>query len=589
MKRTSLIFSYLIITCTVLFAQHQEVDTASQNQNKIILHQEGFIAGTLIKTLHGDVPIEELCIGDMVIGYDNDTGYVERVIISTSRNFASQHIRVGFNNTIYDVGSHQRFYDFSDNKWISAEQIVANNNGQSQIIHEDTTLYLLTVEGETFCLAPDGIVAHNVAAIAPIAMMGSLVAYNPVSLTIGAAIALACIARKSYEFFNNCSPEIFDAYLSGQSIPGLITERDYYYSRKDELRKILNEFEQIIQGLQRISVSRQSNAALTCALLGSVKYVPSISIAEPSFSQEINYTDAQKKFLRRQREADLIHMEQEIIKMQLTLMLHLNELIGRRNRTLTELIEEMRNAKHGTKQWSSAIKISDINNPNALAIQYEKAIYVEQLIRDVQIQCAELALVMSYYKSVSNNSLMRKTTNIFSILPSEEADNNRALSYIERYAKINDYNKAAIQKHSLVKQVALAAIENKVKEKQNTKRAKEISDAQSRRGSIQPNLPPTDPEKDPEDDEDKNGFNSKSTPELLKSRRTLSERLEEHVQKLAEFIQDPDKFDNKNYLKNAPHRRDEIINRRVAGLNHEIREFRSQIEAINRVLARRGL
>src|SRR5690606_22598111 len=118
MKRASLIFSYLIITCTVLFAQHQEnfSDIVSQSYNNIILHQEGFTAGTLIKTSHGDVPIEELCIGDTVIGYDNDTGYTERVIISTSRNFAPQYIRVGFDNTIYDVGSHQRFYDFSDNK-----------------------------------------------------------------------------------------------------------------------------------------------------------------------------------------------------------------------------------------------------------------------------------------------------------------------------------------------------------------------------------------------------------------------------------------------------------------------------------------
>jgi RHS repeat-associated protein len=67
--------------------------------------------------------------------------------------------------------------------------------------------------------------------------------------------------------------------------------------------------------------------------------------------------------------------------------------------------------------------------------------------------------------------------------------------------------------------------------------------------------------------------------EALKSIRSLQERLVEHVNKLRDFVKNPDAFDNKGFLKGAPSQevRDRIIQGRVKHLEQEIRNFAQQI------------
>lgn len=64
--------------------------------------------------------------------------------------------------------------------------------------------------------------------------------------------------------------------------------------------------------------------------------------------------------------------------------------------------------------------------------------------------------------------------------------------------------------------------------------------------------------------------------------QSLSRRLAEHEEKLAEYRANPDAFDNKGYLKNAPtpQIRERIINGRIRHLETEIRTFRQQINEI---------
>jgi hypothetical protein len=79
---------------------------------------------------------------------------------------------------------------------------------------------------------------------------------------------------------------------------------------------------------------------------------------------------------------------------------------------------------------------------------------------------------------------------------------------------------------------------------------------------------------------------------LLKSKKTLSKRLAEHVEKLAEYIKDPTKFDNQEFLKNAQgnaERIQQIITSRIKHLNDEIAEFNLQIAEIIAELITRGI
>ncbi|WP_028786131.1 RHS repeat-associated core domain-containing protein, partial [Terrimonas ferruginea] len=66
---------------------------------------------------------------------------------------------------------------------------------------------------------------------------------------------------------------------------------------------------------------------------------------------------------------------------------------------------------------------------------------------------------------------------------------------------------------------------------------------------------------------------------LEKANRSLERRASEHEQKLKDFKNDPDKNDNKGYLKDqSPELRKKIIEKRVKNLETEIRSFRNNIK-----------
>jgi hypothetical protein len=68
----------------------------------------------------------------------------------------------------------------------------------------------------------------------------------------------------------------------------------------------------------------------------------------------------------------------------------------------------------------------------------------------------------------------------------------------------------------------------------------------------------------------------------LKSISSLEKRAAEHEAKLSEYIKDPMKFDNQNFLKNAPTDaiREGIIQSRIEHLQQEINTFKNNIQKI---------
>ena len=67
-----------------------------------------------------------------------------------------------------------------------------------------------------------------------------------------------------------------------------------------------------------------------------------------------------------------------------------------------------------------------------------------------------------------------------------------------------------------------------------------------------------------------------------KSVRSLLKRIKEHEQKLEAFKANPEAFDNKGFLRNAPNEeiRQKIINQRIRHLEQEIRTFNKNINDI---------
>ncbi len=73
------------------------------------------------------------------------------------------------------------------------------------------------------------------------------------------------------------------------------------------------------------------------------------------------------------------------------------------------------------------------------------------------------------------------------------------------------------------------------------------------------------------------------TPSEESALVSLQDRLQEHIDKLEAYLENPDAFDNKGYLANAADnaiRRQQIIDGRAAGLLREIDNFQTQIDRI---------
>jgi len=72
------------------------------------------------------------------------------------------------------------------------------------------------------------------------------------------------------------------------------------------------------------------------------------------------------------------------------------------------------------------------------------------------------------------------------------------------------------------------------------------------------------------------------TKSQLKSISSLESQIARHEAKLAEFIKNPMKFDNKGFLKNAPSDevRQKIIQSRINHIEQEIKTFKENIQKI---------
>jgi hypothetical protein len=79
---------------------------------------------------------------------------------------------------------------------------------------------------------------------------------------------------------------------------------------------------------------------------------------------------------------------------------------------------------------------------------------------------------------------------------------------------------------------------------------------------------------------------AKATVNLSKSHirsiSSLEKQIVKHQEKLAEYLKDPSKFDNKGILKNAPNDKiwDRIIQARIKHLEKEIKTFQDNISKI---------
>lgn len=131
-----------------------------------------FVAGTLIHTKDGLVPIEQLSVGDSVWSYNEFTGKKELKAIETYFVSTSDHLRgiVIESDTILTTDEHPFYVNnhFLEAKFIKVGDTLSLANGQlitvKDVFKRDTTVTVYNFEVSdlhTYYVSYDGVLVHN--------------------------------------------------------------------------------------------------------------------------------------------------------------------------------------------------------------------------------------------------------------------------------------------------------------------------------------------------------------------------------------------------------------------------------------------
>ena len=156
------------------------------------------IQGTLVKTPEGLVPIEQLCVGDVVLSLQDNKIIHNRVGAIFSRTIAESY-EVTTPTTSVRVSPSQRFYDPEIKQWICASQLSLHTrfldaNGNYLLclsyrrIEQAILAYELSLNApHSFFITQAEIVVHNLAPIIGLTLSwGGGIAIDSIVLGLGA-------------------------------------------------------------------------------------------------------------------------------------------------------------------------------------------------------------------------------------------------------------------------------------------------------------------------------------------------------------------------------------------------------------------
>ncbi|HJZ23969.1 MAG TPA: hypothetical protein VJ201_05920 [Candidatus Babeliales bacterium] len=363
--------------------------------------EEGFCAGTLIKTPFGYEPIEDLQMGDIVLDmYGNPTE-----ILATTRRYVDGYIKIFLEGTVLSAGCDQLLYSFSESSWIRARDWLLD----SEHIVDPTFIYALTVQNHTLSVTPHDISAHNSAAIfaGPSSICcGYVAVINPVIAMLGGAtVALAVIAYNARRMYLEKHKDENGPCLVDMPDAVVLAERFYYEQRKEALEKIKQELMvikndlQIIKGLCSGSFTHQF---LQQHIYSTVKNVQLLSIA-----QEKHLSDDQKNTLRGLRENELALLEKQICDIQFLLALHVNQLLKNLHHARTSYDSAITEIREAIGVWNNNLKA--MTHETALRL-YKYDLLQERLVFGIRQAFNELLLVAEYYRICTSQCIQSSTT-----------------------------------------------------------------------------------------------------------------------------------------------------------------------------------
>lgn len=189
---------------------------------------EGFLAGTLVCTPQGYVPIEQLSPDDLVVTCDFSWGYTVRPIVAISQYDVDQFIRINIDDISIDVDSNHAFLVPLEKKWMPVSELVEGTClfgaplnavylSSLSIIHQKKRVYNLSIADHAhYLVSAHNIIVHNFAeaggavyalAAAEIvkdsSILGTFLLANPLVAPVVISVGgVALITHVGLTFFN---------------------------------------------------------------------------------------------------------------------------------------------------------------------------------------------------------------------------------------------------------------------------------------------------------------------------------------------------------------------------------------------------
>jgi hypothetical protein len=130
-------------------------------------YAEGFARGTLVKVPDGYAKIEDLCVGDRVISYDDQQHCIESFVAYSAQKSVDRYLRITIADEVIGVACDQQLYDEEDDVWVAAQKLYnkytfAGHKIAVELVNSPVDVYFLAVaQHHNFLVSKAHICAHN--------------------------------------------------------------------------------------------------------------------------------------------------------------------------------------------------------------------------------------------------------------------------------------------------------------------------------------------------------------------------------------------------------------------------------------------
>lgn len=454
-------FSILLIFLTSLVCCDQQnlckfpIDSLSSHL-EISLQQkdsEGFLAGTLIRTIDGYVPVELLVVGDFLNGidYDREIDFsCKNQIIYIKKNYLTQYVQLQIDSELINVALNQRFYLLDKSLKAACDLEIGDTLSASsyicakRIINEPCVSYCIGVQQHSFLVYPN-IGVHNFD-VATISASGTLVlgfieVLNPIALLVGIMVPLSLYAIQQFRCqavllskLDEQDDALSESQIALKNREVLFQTRNYYEAKRKELLGIYQDLIKIKNDLVVFIKPNQLNALhFSNGFLQQIQPLLFNFAVLPNISYEVQLSLSDKEKLIKIRDDELEGLQQAILDLHLVLAFHVNEIIERRDQAQRDLDIVIELVNNSIDCWNRNL----CNMPYDVAIhEYEIHFVWKEMLDYFESKINEVEWILIYYEKLKNHFFVSQTTTLLNVL--------------DKQVKINDAHFERIKSHRII-------------------------------------------------------------------------------------------------------------------------------------------